>query len=903
MASHKTLTGTNLHSPFHYVQESDPGAVGANLLWLKASTGVLKYRNSGNTAWTTILAPTYEGGAPLPNTVILDPGTTWTQLKAAVAAADPGTIMYLPDETIDVDDGVSLSITKNLTLLGSGPLSKIKHTNDVSSFGSGIVVGIYAPSAEAPVTAVRLANFTLECDRAASDPGTRSTLLVLHGSYSLSGVEIDHIHFETCSASSVVVTGEDISDVYFHHNLFNEFYEQGIEVGSLASNFVISDNTFITTVVDRAFHDGQTAFAIILDIEREPSGLCDNFVIANNTIDFSGLNSEDGNGAMGIRCSQGQTGRWRYDHVLIHKNTIIGCHYGIELQGLHGGPALDPGLTTDLIFSLNFFNFWYNNDYPYYALIPDGDDQPDWSAGFPDDGLAFTSHGGSSTTGPVDGVITDLGAQLFVAASEVYFDRASEAALQTGNINFTVDALVLLSSKPANPMIIICKYASGQAEYAVDWYNTDDRFRFRVSTDGSDEVNVVASSAGAPALDTWYHVRGWHDATNNEIGISVNGVANTKAHSTGVHSGSGAVEIGRRGDANYWNGKMCCLNFWKRVITRDQDRLGNEGFGMPYATLASEGDRSILQITQNNISESRAACISLVPGGAETYADKILIADNTLTRTGSEAHILYINKTTPQVTLINNRLISNSTPIYQLNEVPNCLAWWDAQSITANHGDLISTWEDLVGGHHFTSSGANRPSYVVNFLSPSAPIVNGLHFANTFDDYMVVNDLTLTQPCTIVLRFYIPGGVVSGDRMLFGGDDFNMSAQVNNLADPDDYISAYAGTAFGSHEFGNTLHSLIVVYNGASSIIRLDGNETTGHAGGSGVTAGNFAIGRSYEAGAVLSSFGPFFGYMCEMGIFSGIVSSADRANIDTYLSARWSTPGATNWYHEDAEE
>jgi hypothetical protein len=53
---HSGLTGTNLHEAFHYVQTSDPGAVGAGKYWLDttASPYVLKRRNSGNSAWVTV---------------------------------------------------------------------------------------------------------------------------------------------------------------------------------------------------------------------------------------------------------------------------------------------------------------------------------------------------------------------------------------------------------------------------------------------------------------------------------------------------------------------------------------------------------------------------------------------------------------------------------------------------------------------------------------------------------------------------------------------------------------------------------------------------------------------------------------------------------------------------------
>lgn len=57
MAIHSQFTGLEIHEAFHYVQESDPGAVGANLYWLKVSTGVLNRRSAANDAWNLISPP------------------------------------------------------------------------------------------------------------------------------------------------------------------------------------------------------------------------------------------------------------------------------------------------------------------------------------------------------------------------------------------------------------------------------------------------------------------------------------------------------------------------------------------------------------------------------------------------------------------------------------------------------------------------------------------------------------------------------------------------------------------------------------------------------------------------------------------------------------------------------
>lgn len=54
MPLHATLAGTELHDAFHFVQETDPGAVGAGKYWLQISTAEVKRRNVANDDWTLV---------------------------------------------------------------------------------------------------------------------------------------------------------------------------------------------------------------------------------------------------------------------------------------------------------------------------------------------------------------------------------------------------------------------------------------------------------------------------------------------------------------------------------------------------------------------------------------------------------------------------------------------------------------------------------------------------------------------------------------------------------------------------------------------------------------------------------------------------------------------------------
>jgi hypothetical protein len=61
--AHSALTGTNLHVPFHYIQDADPGVVGTGKFWLDTNSGpprTLYRRNAADDGWDEI-GPTSTG--------------------------------------------------------------------------------------------------------------------------------------------------------------------------------------------------------------------------------------------------------------------------------------------------------------------------------------------------------------------------------------------------------------------------------------------------------------------------------------------------------------------------------------------------------------------------------------------------------------------------------------------------------------------------------------------------------------------------------------------------------------------------------------------------------------------------------------------------------------------------
>lgn len=185
-------------------------------------------------------------------------------------------------------------------------------------------------------------------------------------------------------------------------------------------------------------------------------------------------------------------------------------------------------------------------------------------------------------------------AAQFTKANAEYLTRASEALLQTGDIDFTVEAWVYLDSKAAN-MVIASKDGLNKREWSLLYLAGSDRFVFHTSPDNSTTDIVTANTLGSPATGTWYHIVAWHDATANTVNISVNGGAADSASTTGpVQAASDAdFRIGGReytGFTDEWDGRIDGVRFWKRTLTQvEKIYLYNGGTGRAYSELGTVG--------------------------------------------------------------------------------------------------------------------------------------------------------------------------------------------------------------------------------------------------------------------------------------------------------------------------
>lgn len=194
------------------------------------------------------------------------------------------------------------------------------------------------------------------------------------------------------------------------------------------------------------------------------------------------------------------------------------------------------------------------------------------------------------------GLHPSLASLGLTAASSQYYFIDDNPAMSTGDIDFTFAAWVYSTSLASNPIVAAKGWwdsGSGNREWVLYYATGSSALSFAVSADGSTVTTTInATTFGALSTLTWYLVCCWHDSVNNQVGISVNTVANTAAHTTGLVDKAQQFQLGASsGQSLYWAGRMQSAFWWKRVLSTDEQRLLYDEGRMAYPTLLARPRR------------------------------------------------------------------------------------------------------------------------------------------------------------------------------------------------------------------------------------------------------------------------------------------------------------------------
>ena len=217
-------------------------------------------------------------------------------------------------------------------------------------------------------------------------------------------------------------------------------------------------------------------------------------------------------------------------------------------------------------------------------------------------GDAVDAHGSNhmvETSGTIDAY--PGGGRDFEAADTEYFEIASNASNETGDIDFMFEIWVNMESGGSSPTIFGKWNQSIPAAQDYVLFLTTGRVpRFGVQNSpasGYQEVN----SGTTLTIGTWAQILCGHDSVNNRITISVNnGTPVTVARATGVKVSATALRLGSNVNSGvYFDGGLRRFRMWKRILTSgEQAALYNGGAGLAYSSF---GGGSNIPVIMNHL--------------------------------------------------------------------------------------------------------------------------------------------------------------------------------------------------------------------------------------------------------------------------------------------------------------
>lgn len=173
-----------------------------------------------------------------------------------------------------------------------------------------------------------------------------------------------------------------------------------------------------------------------------------------------------------------------------------------------------------------------------------------------------------------------------------HFAVANNASMDVAGVTFGYTGWWQMESKAAT-MHMCGKRGAGQLEHWLRYDSGTDRFQFRVyATPSGVSTEVEANALGSPAITTWYFIACWKDHVGQTINIQVNnGTVNSTAFAAAVTDGTSAFEIGAGAGAEFWDGLVDELTFWKGGFPTAAERtqIYNGGAGVDLATLLAIG--------------------------------------------------------------------------------------------------------------------------------------------------------------------------------------------------------------------------------------------------------------------------------------------------------------------------
>lgn len=208
--------------------------------------------------------------------------------------------------------------------------------------------------------------------------------------------------------------------------------------------------------------------------------------------------------------------------------------------------------------------------------------EPGDAEDFGPNGLTLTD---VNTVGSAPGLVTPDAALLTRANSESY-TRASEALLQTGDVDFWWAGWVWVNGT-ANYQEIVAKFAGGDHEFRLLFWQATGKLRWEAWGSGSAVESVADLTAGA-----WHFFFAYALAAGGAggMGLRLDGAAAVTGTPGAAAATAAALQMGVSASAESLDGRLNAVTFGKAAAgsltsaRRDEihDRLYNAGAGLAY---------------------------------------------------------------------------------------------------------------------------------------------------------------------------------------------------------------------------------------------------------------------------------------------------------------------------------
>jgi hypothetical protein len=185
-----------------------------------------------------------------------------------------------------------------------------------------------------------------------------------------------------------------------------------------------------------------------------------------------------------------------------------------------------------------------------------------------------------------------LGVDLERGSSQ-FLSIADNASLSTGDIDFAFAAWIKLETVPSAAGGVYTVASKQESAVVAEWQlligNANDQFRFVIYNAAGAAVGDTLAVGPVLQAGTWYFVHCWHDATNDVVGLQVNGGEKLTVATTGAPTDTAsAFRIGARYAVSerFFDGIVEAPLFRKSLLTDfNMNRLYRDGMGMSYSMI------------------------------------------------------------------------------------------------------------------------------------------------------------------------------------------------------------------------------------------------------------------------------------------------------------------------------